>query len=86
MICEFCDGQTIKKQVKRLHWLKGKLYLVEDVPAEVCRECGERYYHAKILDQIDNYLMAKHEVKRRLDVEVVAWPAHPTHPLPLAAF
>jgi YgiT-type zinc finger domain-containing protein len=71
MICEFCGGNTIKKKVKRQHWLKGKLYIVEDAEAEVCKECGERYFHAKTLDAIDQYLSMEHAVKAKLDVEVV---------------
>lgn len=55
MTCEFCGGQTEKKKVKRQHWLKGKLYIVENVDAEVCPGCGERYFHARILDEIDAY-------------------------------
>jgi YgiT-type zinc finger domain-containing protein len=42
MICEFCGGETQKKKVKRQHWLQGQLYIVENVEAEVCKECGER--------------------------------------------
>lgn len=72
MICEFCGGKTITKKVKKSHWLRGKLYVVENVEAEVCIECGERYFHATVLDEIDRYLLAKHEVKERLDVEVVS--------------
>ncbi|HHT9124200.1 MAG TPA: YgiT-type zinc finger protein [Candidatus Brocadiia bacterium] len=71
MICEFCRGQTVKKKVKRQHWLHGKLYIVENVKAEVCPECGERYFHAKILDQIDRLLETEHKVKNRIDVEVI---------------
>jgi YgiT-type zinc finger domain-containing protein len=72
MICEFCSGNTIKKNVKRQHWLKGKLYIVENVEAEVCTECGERYFHATVLDRIDRYLLAEHKVKERVNVEVVS--------------
>ena len=72
MICEFCGGQTIKKKVKRQHWLHGKLYIVENVEAEVCSECGERYFHATILDEIDRVLEAEHEVKGEMVVEVVS--------------
>ena len=42
MICEFCGGKTRKKKVRRQHWLHGKLYIVENVEAEVCTDCGER--------------------------------------------
>ena len=71
MQCEYCDGQTKRKVVKRQHWLNGKLYIVENVEAEVCTECGERYFHAKTLDAIDELLSKQHLVEKILDVEVV---------------
>jgi len=71
MQCEFCDGQTKLKVVKRQHWVNGKLYIVENVEAEVCAECGERYFHAGTLEAIDEMLSKQHVVERMLDVEVV---------------
>jgi YgiT-type zinc finger domain-containing protein len=52
MICEFCGEQTVKKYITKLHWFHGNLYIIEDVEAKVCTECGERYFHAKVLDKI----------------------------------
>ncbi|MCY3020473.1 MAG: YgiT-type zinc finger protein [Planctomycetota bacterium] len=72
MLCAFCEGRTVRRKVTAPHWLRGKLYIVKNVEAEVCRECGERYYHAKTLDAIDAKLLRKHAVKERLQVEVVA--------------
>ncbi len=72
MLCEFCGGETKRKNVKRQHWLNKKLYIVENVNAEVCQECGERYFHAKTLDAIDEFLSQKHPVKARIDVEIVS--------------
>ena len=72
MICEFCNGNTVKKKVIRQHWLRDNLYIVENVEAEVCTECGERYFHATTLDAIDRYLSAEHYVKKQLNVEVVS--------------
>ncbi len=71
MICEFCGGDTKLKQVKRQHWLNKRLYIIENVEAEVCTECGERYFHARTLDAIDELLSAQHPVKETLSVEVV---------------
>ena len=71
MNCEFCDCQTISKKVKKQHWFKGKLYIVENVDAEVCPECGERYFHAATLDKIDEMIAGDHPVKERLTVEVL---------------
>jgi YgiT-type zinc finger domain-containing protein len=72
MICEFCGGKTTRKKVRKQHWLRDKLYLVENVEVEVCNECGERYCHAKTLDAIDRLLEGKHEVKASLRVEIVS--------------
>ena len=71
MICDFCGGTTAKKTVKKQHWLKAKLYIVENVEAEVCTQCGERYFHAKTLDAIGKLLESDHEVSKRMNVEVV---------------
>ena len=72
--CELCGGKLKRRRVTMQHWLDGKLYVVENVIAEVCPQCGERYYHAKTLDAIDAMLRRKHAVKKRMTVEVVAAP------------
>ncbi len=71
MKCDFCKGKTVTRRVKKHHWHKGQLFLVEKVPAEVCRDCGERYYHATTLDAVDRLLLGDHQVKKKLSVEVV---------------
>ena len=73
MICEFCGGQTLTRKVRKQHWLGGVLYIVENVEAEVCAECGERFFHATVLDRIDELLKAEHPVKEILAVEVVGF-------------
>ncbi len=70
--CELCGSTTAKRTTKKQHWLKGKLYIVENVEAEVCTQCGERYFHAKTLDAIDRFLESDHPVADRMDVEVVS--------------
>ncbi|MBD2080382.1 YgiT-type zinc finger protein [Leptolyngbya sp. FACHB-17] len=72
MICESCSGQPIFKKVRRQHWTNFSINIVENVDAEVCPGCGERYFHATVLDKIDRLLTAEHPVKQRLDVEVVS--------------
>ena len=53
MICDYCHGKTRKRKVKKNHKFKGRHFIVKNVPAEVCQECGERYFHATTLDAID---------------------------------
>jgi YgiT-type zinc finger domain-containing protein len=72
MKCDFCDGETHPQRVKKQHWLRGRLYLLENVEADVCSDCGQRCFHAKTLDAIDPFLSKDHPVKESLDVEVVS--------------
>lgn len=71
MKCEFCNSDTAPRKVKKQHWLNGRLYIVENVDAEVCPECGERYFHATTLDKIDRMIAEDHRVKEVLSVEVL---------------
>jgi YgiT-type zinc finger domain-containing protein len=72
MICEFCSVETVERKVRRMHWYNKQLYIVENVPAQVCKTCGERFYHAQVLDEIDRLLDSDHEVMEKIEVEVVA--------------
>jgi YgiT-type zinc finger domain-containing protein len=71
MKCEFCNSDTVGKKVRKQHWLNGRLYIIENVDAEVCPECGERYFHATTLDKIDQMIAGEHPVKEVLSVEVL---------------
>lgn len=71
MQCEFCTGETVQRRVRKHHWHKARLYIIEQVNAEVCRECGERYFHAHTLDALDALVEGQHEVKEVLSVEVL---------------
>jgi YgiT-type zinc finger domain-containing protein len=71
MKCEFCPSETTLRRVRKQHWHKGRLYIVENVEAEVCPECGERYSNASVLDKLDALIEGEHEVKEVLSVEVL---------------
>ncbi|MFH1096172.1 MAG: YgiT-type zinc finger protein [Candidatus Desantisbacteria bacterium] len=71
MICEFCGGKTKNRRVEKSHWLHNRLYFIENVEAEVCCDCGERYFHARVLDTINAMLQTPHKIERCLEVEVV---------------
>ena len=58
--CEYC-GSAVKEQKVRVdHRWKKKLIVVENTPVGVCTRCGERYYSASVLHQLDS--IAKGEV------------------------
>ncbi len=72
MKCHSCEAEIVSKKVRKQHWLEGNLYIVENVEAEVCPECGDRYFHATTLDRIDKLISEDHPVKEVLSVEVIS--------------
>ena len=46
--CHICGEQMKEKLVNQEFWIKGKLLVIEDVPAGVCPRCGEKVVKANI--------------------------------------
>jgi len=46
--CEICDSPMQEKLIKQDFWIRGELIVVEDVPAGVCPQCGEKVVKADV--------------------------------------
>ncbi len=47
--CYFCKTGVLEDKQVTVDFRWGdKLFIIENVPAKVCNECGERYYSANI--------------------------------------
>lgn len=42
--CMYCKGKLQEKLVSRVQEYKGHWYLIENLPALVCDQCGEIFY------------------------------------------
>jgi YgiT-type zinc finger domain-containing protein len=68
--CYFCKGKLVKKTIKHIHSWGEKLFLFEDVPAEVCRQCGEVYFSPDVLEAMDNITASGMEPKTEVSIPV----------------
>jgi YgiT-type zinc finger domain-containing protein len=50
--CQICGEQMVERQIKQDFWIKGDLIVVEDVPAGMCPQCGEKVVRADVGRQI----------------------------------
>lgn len=46
--CEICNTSLEEKLIKQDFWIRGKLIVVNDVPAGVCPQCGEKVVKADV--------------------------------------
>ena len=43
---EICNTHMQEKHIKQDFWIRGELIIVEDIPAGVCPQCGEKVVKA----------------------------------------
>ncbi len=74
MPCSFCDGELEERLVQYEYRWEGNIFVFEDVPALVCRQCGEKYFDAKVVKAMERAVLAQMEPKRILQVPVFSYP------------
>lgn len=70
--CYFCQGTVKPERITHIHRWKGQVITLEDVPADVCQQCGEVYFAPNALQAMDQIAEHKHkeEPKKQLLVPV----------------
>lgn len=75
--CYFCKGKTEIKNIDVDFRWGDKLFVVKNVPVEVCNQCGERYYSAEVSKRLDNLAkrqeLSKIRPQQVLQVPVFNW-------------
>ena len=52
--CYFCRKGVLEEKKVTVDFRWGtRLIIIEEVPAKVCSECGEKYYSAKVAKEMD---------------------------------
>ena len=71
--CYFCQRGVVEERMVTVDFRWGKkLVIIENVPARVCNECGERYYAAGVVRQMERVAKAGAPAKE-VPVPVVTW-------------
>lgn len=69
-VCRYCGGQLEAQRVTRLQRYEGHWYLIENVPALVCRQCGEQYFTPDAHDLVVDLISGGEEPVRTETVAV----------------
>ena len=52
--CAFCGGEVEDERIVYDYRRKGRLLIFSNVPAGVCRQCGEKYFAPDVLKKMDD--------------------------------
>ena len=73
--CYFCiKGKLKKEKVDIIRYWGKEVIALNDVPALVCQQCGERYFDAKTSHKIDKLIqdaLKRKSSLQKIDVPVV---------------
>jgi YgiT-type zinc finger domain-containing protein len=69
-VCYFCKGKVVRKKIRHVHHWGQQIFLFEDVPAEVCQQCGETYFSPSTLQAMDRVVLSRVKSKKRVSVPV----------------
>lgn len=68
--CDLCGGELRPGTTSLEIWRGEELVVIRDVPADVCRQCGEAYISAQVSARLDHFLeeYQRHRPERYLAV------------------
>ena len=68
--CHVCGEQMQERRITQDFWLKGKLIVIESVPAGVCPQCGEKIVKADVGRQVLNLIGNLRRARNRKTITV----------------
>ena len=63
MKCQICEGQYEQQLIARAYRRDGKVIVVDDVPAEVCKQCGDTLLKPETVELIQSALAEADKTK-----------------------
>ena len=70
MKCAFCKGNTEERLISYVQEYKGRVVIIENVPAEVCTQCGEKFIGPEVAEKIQRLVWEQPAPNRRANVPV----------------
>ena len=72
-VCYFCGGNIERKKIRHIHQWGDKIIIFENLPVEVCSQCGEKYLSPDTIEMIDK-VTATAEPKKYARIPVISLP------------
>jgi YgiT-type zinc finger domain-containing protein len=57
--CVYCRGELEERRVTRLQEYDGRWFIIENVPALVCKQCGEQFFTPQAHDLVVTLIAGK---------------------------
>ena len=68
-VCPSCRGDVYEGKTIFTAEVGGGILLIQDVPSDICSQCGEKWFSNNVMDKIE--LIAADVRKRHVSIEVM---------------
>ena len=69
--CHFCGGDVSERKITvDYRWGEDLVTIIKNVPAGVCEVCGEQYFKARIVKDMERVASSKKKPKTMLKIPV----------------
>ena len=70
MNCPFCKGEAKEQLIRYVQEYDGQVVIIENVPAHVCAQCGEKLIRPEVAEKIQRLVWERPSPKRSATVPV----------------
>ena len=71
--CFFCKGAVVEQPTTVDFWWGEDLKVIENVPAGVCQQCGEKYFTGNVYGEMERLAKGAGHAVRHLSVDVLRY-------------
>jgi len=68
--CEICNARMVAKRITQDFWIRGKLIVVEGIPAGVCPRCGEKVVKSDVGRSIAELMGDREQIAKARRISV----------------
>lgn len=73
MVCDYCGRDGVKtRKITRTYGKNDNLLVIENIPLMVCPHCGESYFTAETLHEIERIKQSKSTITNERLVKVAS--------------
>ena len=70
MTCAFCKGELEERLIRYVSDFEGCVIIIENVPAGVCTQCGEKVFRPEVVEKIQRVVWEQPPPRRSVEVPV----------------
>jgi YgiT-type zinc finger domain-containing protein len=71
--CYFCKGKVRMELVTIDYRWGNRLFVIEGVPAGVCRQCGEKYLESGVYRELERLVTTEEQPRTRATVDILSF-------------